>query len=60
MNGWILKIKAFLEGESLEKGKSLTDMILGRGLAMDEASVARVSALLLLPLEICEIYTFLN
>ena len=59
-DGWILKIQAISEGETLEKGKSSTETILESGSAMDEASVARESAWLLLPWEICEISTSLN
>ena len=44
MDGYILKIKSLLEGITLEKGKSSTDTILGRGSATKEAKVARESA----------------
>ena len=59
-DGWILKIKAISEGETLVKGKSSTETILESESATNEANVAKESAWLLLPLEICEISTSLN
>lgn len=56
----MLEIKSPSEGVTLEKGKSSIDMILERGSTIYEASVARESVQLLLPLEICKISTFLN